>query len=36
VLDRELEALAGERTFVVATHDPQRVAGMVTTRIALA
>ena len=36
VLDRELEVLAGERTFVVATHDPQRVAGMVTTRIALA
>ncbi len=36
VLDRELDTLAGVRTFVVATHDPQRVAGLATTRIALA
>ena len=36
VLDRELDALAGERTFVVATHDPERVAGLATTGIVLA
>jgi heme exporter protein A len=36
LLDRELEALAGSRTLVVATHDPQRLAQLATTRIALA
>jgi len=36
LLDRELEALAGSRTLVVATHDPQRLARLATTRIALA
>jgi ABC-type multidrug transport system ATPase subunit len=35
VLERELDALAGERTLVVATHDPERVAGLATTWIAL-
>jgi ABC-type multidrug transport system ATPase subunit len=36
LLDRELEALAGSRTLVVATHDPQRLAHLTTARIALA
>jgi ABC-type multidrug transport system ATPase subunit len=36
LLDRELETLAGSRTFVVATHDPQRLAQLPTTSIALA
>ena len=36
LLDRELTALAGERTFVVATHDPERVAPRVTTALTLA
>ena len=36
LLDHELEALAGERTLVVATHDPQRVERLATARIALA
>jgi ABC-type transport system involved in cytochrome bd biosynthesis fused ATPase/permease subunit len=36
LLDRELEALAGSRTLVVATHDPQRLAQLATSRIALA
>jgi heme exporter protein A len=36
LLDHELETLAGSRTLVVATHDPQRLAQLVTTRIALA
>jgi ABC-type multidrug transport system ATPase subunit len=36
LLDRELEALAGSRTLVVATHDPQRLARLTTARIALA
>jgi ABC-type multidrug transport system ATPase subunit len=35
LLDRELEALAGSRTLVVATHDPQRLARLTTARIAL-
>ena len=34
--DRELETLAGSRTLIVATHDPQRLARLATTRIALA
>ncbi|MDH4103406.1 MAG: ABC transporter ATP-binding protein [Thermoleophilia bacterium] len=36
LLDRELEILAGARTLVVATHDPQRLARLTTARIALA
>ena len=36
LLDRELEALAGEHTLVVATHDPRRVARLTTMRVALA
>jgi ABC-type multidrug transport system ATPase subunit len=36
LLDRELEALGGERTVVLATHDPERVAPLATARIALA
>jgi ABC-type multidrug transport system ATPase subunit len=36
LLDRELETLAGSRTLVVATHDPQRLARLATTRLALA
>jgi heme exporter protein A len=36
LLDRELAGLAGQRTFVVATHDPERVAARATARLALA
>ena len=36
LLDRELEALAGERTLVIATHDPGRLERLATTRLALA
>ena len=36
LLDRELEALSGEHTVLLATHDPDRVAPLATTRIALA
>jgi len=36
LLDREFDALAGVRTLVVATHDPQRLARLTTARIALA
>jgi ABC-type multidrug transport system ATPase subunit len=36
VLDRELEALARERTVVVSTHDTERVAPLATARLALA
>ena len=36
LLDRELEALAGLRTLVVATHDPERLAPRATQRLALA
>ena len=35
LLDRELEALAGEHTVVVATHDPGRVATLESSRLAL-
>jgi heme exporter protein A len=35
LLDRELEALASSRTVVIATHDPQRLARLATTSIAL-
>jgi heme exporter protein A len=36
LLDRELGELAGSRTFVVSTHDPQRLATLATGRLALA
>jgi heme exporter protein A len=36
LLERELEALVGRCTFVVATHDPQRLARFQTGRLALA
>ena len=36
VLDRELEALARERTLVISTHDPDRVAPLADARLALA
>ena len=36
LLDAELGALAGTRTLVLATHDPERVAPLATGRLALA
>jgi ABC-type multidrug transport system ATPase subunit len=36
LLDRELDGLAGVRTVVVATHEPERLAGLETRRLALA
>jgi heme exporter protein A len=36
LLDRELQTLVGERTVVVATHDPERVAPLQTGSLALA
>lgn len=36
LLDRELEGLAGRRTVVVATHDPDRLAPLRTGWLALA
>jgi ABC-type multidrug transport system ATPase subunit len=35
VLDAELEALAGERTLVLSTHDPARVRRLATQELAL-
>ena len=35
LLDRELESLAGQRTVVMTTHDPDRVARLQTARLAL-
>jgi ABC-type multidrug transport system ATPase subunit len=35
LLDRELAALAAERTLVVSTHDPDRIAPLATTTVAL-
>lgn len=35
LLDRELESLAGQRTVVLTTHDPDRVARLQTARLAL-
>jgi heme exporter protein A len=35
LLDAELAELAGERTLVLATHDPERVAPLATGRLAL-
>ena len=36
LVDRELDGLAGSRTFVVATHDPARLESLATQRVALA
>ena len=36
LLDGELAGLAGGRTFLVATHDPARLAPMATAHLALA
>jgi heme exporter protein A len=36
LVDRELDGLAGQRTLVVATHDPERVETLATERLALA
>jgi ABC-type multidrug transport system ATPase subunit len=36
LLDAELAALAGERTLVVSTHDPDRVRPLTTDEVALA
>jgi ABC-type multidrug transport system ATPase subunit len=36
LLDGELAALAGTRTLLLATHDPERVAPLATGRLALA
>ena len=36
LLDSELRALVGAATFVVATHDPERLRSMATQRLALA
>ena len=36
LLARELEELRGRRTFLVATHDPARLAGLATGSLALA
>jgi heme exporter protein A len=36
LLDRELDALAGTRTLVVATHDPARLSRLATAEVSLA
>jgi ATPase subunit of ABC transporter with duplicated ATPase domains len=36
LLERELHELRGERTLVVATHDPARLAPLETARLAVA
>ncbi len=36
LLDAQLAELRGERTFLVSTHDPERVAALATARVALA
>jgi heme exporter protein A len=36
LLDAQLAELRSERTFLLATHDPERVASLATARIALA
>jgi heme exporter protein A len=35
LLDRELAELAGERTLLIATHDPDRLAAIASSRLAL-
>jgi ABC-type nitrate/sulfonate/bicarbonate transport system ATPase subunit len=36
VLDAELAAIAGERTVMLSTHDPARVASLASERLVLA
>jgi ABC-type multidrug transport system ATPase subunit len=36
LLDAQLAELRGDRTFLVSTHDPDRVASLATARLALA
>jgi ABC-type multidrug transport system ATPase subunit len=36
LLDAQLAELRGERTFLVATHDPERVEPLASDRLALA
>jgi ABC-type multidrug transport system ATPase subunit len=36
LLDAQLAELQGERTLLVSTHDPDRVAALATMRVALA
>jgi ABC-type multidrug transport system ATPase subunit len=36
LLDAQLAELRGERTFLISTHDPERVASLATARLALA
>ena len=36
LLDAQLAELRGERTFLVSTHDPERVASLTTVQLALA
>ena len=36
LVERELATLAGERTFLVATHDPERLGPVATGRVAFA
>ena len=36
LLDAQLQELHGDKTFLVSTHDPQRVERFATTRLALA
>jgi ABC-type transport system involved in cytochrome bd biosynthesis fused ATPase/permease subunit len=36
LLDRELAQLRGEATFLVATHEPERLAPLATGRLAFA
>jgi heme exporter protein A len=36
LLDDELRTLARERTFVVATHEPERLSGLTSSELALA
>jgi ABC-type multidrug transport system ATPase subunit len=36
LLDAQLHELRSERTFLVSTHDPQRIEAFATTRLGLA
>jgi ABC-type multidrug transport system ATPase subunit len=36
LLDQQLQELRNDRTFLVSTHDPQRVDALATTRLAFA
>ena len=35
LLDQQLQELRGDRTFVLSTHDPERVSSLATTRLVL-